>query len=1225
MAAAAGPLAVPPPHSFPAAAHMGLAAARQRPVLAPQDAIVAALGGVDPAFAEYTGIAIRAVPCAESVLRLALTLVHREVSNPNATIVLLNTEVPPGGLTVPALIRRLLRMRAQGVADFPVVALAPRAPGDDVRFTLLHGKQRSDNYAIVYIAQGMFQGNVPAVAHYTFMQIDEIAQTTYRQPPDDQRVMVYTRLPIVASRQVYWRCEPTPENMDLFLAAEKAHNACSCCHQVVCPHELAWEARLKLTGRVGRKMTLIPDHVLDGIDRAVVVEKNTPPGWAVNLRVDDGVSVTTPGGQCSWMPRVWRRTAVLNLPYFMGWLPEVVLTPAEKHYWRIKKALHWLTDTIVCTFKMYELPSRVEQYIVPPFVLEAHEMKRKNVLERILGRYERCAEYIRTTVKTVVVSAVWRWLTPEEYTPVIKRVPREVKTLFEHWKTDPFAPGGRDHILWPRKVATTAAQRMLDWIDKFPRIPMSISRLLRVEIIPTRNRFPAVWRFIESAYMNVLVKETYRTQVWREFRNDLRWYARSTMLGVGIAMGVVYILRRTFREHRYQRVMTIAPQYAFASKSGLNLPFPREDELYTRLALMSAPTEADVVDRVRRILNEEKWPARMDRMEMQTWISRVVTEPGQMAIEPVPKGRCLTCREKKKTKWQECKDCKRKRRMHPPDGLNYHDTVAVYIGRVGIWSRKAEVPDIELKEDARLVIGKLLITKMSTFKRWYEKQSAVATCRGWNAGPTFCRHVPECFPKGQATALLAFMIRMARDRDHEAQRWLYDLVYVMTKPRLQPLEPEGRDKFLSHFSGEKLRKMLEAEVAIAQGDAPPASERLKCSCFTKAEKSLSTEYVGGEHQMKSARKPRLICAPPPVVLRMVGPYTHRQTKWLSEEFGCHDRLFYAGCATPEELDIYLNNTRRECEDWYIFVDDITAIDANHSKESFRYHKRVRDEQFPKLPKLIEDYWDSFARVVVRNGNARGCADWVNASGVPDTSYKNSLICLFVRVIALANIVHRLSQLTEGNARDLIAEVASIVYSSASGDDGYSVVPGKLLGVDTTTDEARTAYEMLWAAAGFGVKLAVVPPHKWRMATYLAARPTWAGDHYVWTPEPARRLKMSWWQIDSSLHPGAWGRGIAVQLRSAAGCNPVIRPIAEWYLRNTSGPVAEVVLSDNPYNPWQRRKNVYEVTERAVREFCLDYNVTLKEYDRFVGLLEQIATVYVDLSGHLLERVFAEES
>jgi hypothetical protein len=467
---------------------------------------------------------------------------------------------------------------------------------------------------------------------------------------------------------------------------------------------------------------------------------------------------------------------------------------------------------------------------------------------------------------------------------------------------------------------------------------------------------------------------------------------------------------------------------------------------------------------------------------------------------------------------------------------------------------------------------------------------------------------------------------MARERACTARPELYRLLWKLVEPYVEPLEPESRDVFLSHFTGEKKEKMLEAEASLNMGDGPIPPFRTKFSGFQKMEKSLSYDNVGGWHKERFAeRKPRFICAPNPVALFLVGPYTHRQTKWLSEAFRCTGRLFYAGCATPDECDDFLNRTRAGLPEGLIYVDDISAIDANHSMQSFEFHEWVRKKQFGKLSRVVEALWNSFREVIVRIGDILGYAFDVNASGVPDTSYKNSLICLFLRLLALAHAVHDLQALSELEQLSLIRDVLAVIYTSAAGDDGYSVVPPILFGTDMQSTEAQQRYIEAWAWGGFGVKLSVVPPHRWRMATYLAARPTWAGEKYVWTPEPARRLKSAWWQIDSAMHPKAWGRGIATQLSVASGCHPLIRPLADWYLSNTSGPAAAVDFSDNPFCPWLQRKRQYQITPRAIEEFCLDYRITAQDYERFLSLLGSVRSVYVNFSGHIFQRVFDEES
>jgi hypothetical protein len=161
--------------------------------------------------------------------------------------------------------------------------------------------------------------------------------------------------------------------------------------------------------------------------------------------------------------------------------------------------------------------------------------------------------------------------------------------------------------------------------------------------------------------------------------------------------------------------------------------------------------------------------------------------------------------------------------------------------------------------------------------------------------------------------------------------------------------------------------------------------------------------------------------------------------------------------------------------------------------------------------------------------------------------------------------------------------------------------------------------------GFSVKLEVYPPERWRMATYLAMRPVWDGIRYTWTPEPARRLRGLFWQLDNSMHPTAWARGIASQLRQIAVNSPVLAPIADWYLESTSGPTASVQLFSNPFSPFNNYVQTGRLSTRAIQEFLTDYGLTPTDYDVFLSFLHSTKDVYVDFHCHLLHAVYQMES
>lgn len=185
------------------------------------------------------------------------------------------------------------------------------------------------------------------------------------------------------------------------------------------------------------------------------------------------------------------------------------------------------------------------------------------------------------------------------------------------------------------------------------------------------------------------------------------------------------------------------------------------------------------------------------------------------------------------------------------------------------------------------------------------------------------------------------------------------------------------------------------------------------------------------------------------------------------------------------------------------------------------------------------------------------------------------------------------------------------------------MPRTLFGVDVMDEAFLSRYREYWSWAGFGVKAVVVPETRWRMATFLGMRPVWSGIRYEWMPEPARRLKGAFWQIDNNMHWESWGRGIATQLVTLGGPCPVLGDIARWYLDVTKGPIGAVEV--NIYNPFHTSVASGGPNERADREFCVDYRISMDALQNFRRHLKTLLAPLVDLHHHVIDRVVQEES
>lgn len=702
------------------------------------------------------------------------------------------------------------------------------------------------------------------------------------------------------------------------------------------------------------------------------------------------------------------------------------------------------------------------------------------------------------------------------------------------------------------------------------------------------------------------------------------------------------------------------PAMAWGADEDLNLRLPRKAELLNRLATRAELTEAGALDVLRRMAAEERWDVDIDNEEIKVWVKRVVTVQGQaMEVAAPQSDNCWSCLQKRKTKWHLCKECKALSKDFPPEPALLWDTFAAHVGFRPLWSKTFTPPIAPLKDSVKIVDrhrNRVLYPQTrlpdndatNHLFSLFRSQIAPISCRGYLRGPMFLCQDVTCFPMGEGTAAIAFLIRLGTRRVCQAQTWFFNLIFWWAHEVMHhftQLDHESWQLFLSHFSGEKRKKMEEARQEDCDGWAEPYRSRSEGMCkkklselhdyrdalvyvtmsgFAKSEKSCSTTYEPDVFLVtKEQEKPRFICSPNPIALSRLGPYTHAQTKWLASKFTHRDSMFYAGCSTPEELHVWLNWSLEQVPEPWSLVDDISAMDSNHSRESFAFHAAVRAVQFPHIHPWISGAFEGEEEFSVRIGRYMCSVAHVNASGVSDTSYKNSLLCLYVRAFAIVHAFSDIRQMDHETLLLWLKTLLSNVVMAASGDDGLARLPSKLFGVHISAF-SMDRYKEAWSWAGFSIKVCLVPPNRWRMATFLAQRPVWVGHRYEWAPEPARRMRGMFWQLDNTMHPIAWARGIATQVLNQAKAVPVLSDICAWYLDNTSGPVA-VVTAQEKYSPFANSVCTGDRNRRGMLEFLLDYGLLESDYMDFVVRLSNVRDVLVNLDHHVLRRIFEEES
>lgn len=1266
--------------------------------------------------------------CAESVLRLAYSHVlndesqakHNEAS---AGRVALRTRVPPAGLTLSSMIRRLqhLDTKRPAITSFPVYVLdmqlvtcPPNLDGMTLRpnFVLTHGVPRPDMLAIVFMPP---MPGFP-LAHWTFTSVDPVLDviplvTLPSYPVNQPPVVIFTKAPITdLYPQVYWRCHPTSENNLAYEAKRALGQACRCSWQVICPHEL-W---FMMKHPTAVRLTLCAELMLNGAYRCTV-EPGSDPG--VELGSERRVFVRhdrfTTILPAAWNNALMRRPALqfgsIIIPWEQTGLNRIMpivhfvrlgRTWFEKafpcYYWYTEDAKHVATFVVrpfKLTGRLYPLrvPTVITillRFLCSMVVIYAMSIVRSSILtvltellpSTILSFASKCKgwsfkasnaigftgrqfSYFSRAV-SILYGSELSYTTQVYIREILQALHLVSKSnvvtdpydIVEHKLLLPERLIKAMDILFPMPdtvidVATAAVDNFASAVTAASTsVDDGLSGIMTNlhTIIAPR---PTGWRGHIMHYIEVVSRHV--QQNWRGYAQTLARSATTTgfiaMYAYTVCVPLVdayralkdvcqHVFWRAVRWHFFTPVETIPATLNFSHLPPGLESMPRADEFQCRMAMRPRDTiDRDLAyDILRRHANSANYEFSPSIAEVELWVESVIATHGRTPQPLLARtaGQCINCRAFVPTYRGECRTCKHYRRTHPPKFIPL-DSSCASVGRVGLWSELFVVPDFVLKPDVRF-------SNLRTRKRYgHMTQSRimslistdppVVTCRGFNAGPIFLGNRPKLFPLGNYTAVLAFCIRLGLSRAFEADAisWHYMLEFMRSIiSETGPIEPESEALFLSHFTGAKLQLMLEAQRTVHDGNVRFHTDRTRTGGFGKVEKSYAElcKNTSLDWTIKDRQRPRFICAPRPEHNFYVGPYTHAQLKWLASVFTCTSHIFYAGCADPPQMNTWLRFTRRELVDAVTLADDIEMCDANHSSASFKYCHAIFDLLFPFCPLLVRLVLFAEQFLKVRIGNWIVEVDNVNGSGVPDTSWKTSIICLVGRVLAIAHAIRSLDSFASDEERNKhILSVVRLIYTSAAGDDGLTRLPRVLLGVDVLDPNFREAYEGFWKRLGFRVKCAFYPEHKWRMATYLAMRPVWDGTDYSWAPEPARRLRGAFWLYDQKMHPTAWARGIATQLLQMGAHQPVIGSVASWFLTNTSGPVADVTLFDNPNSPWHSYNAQASANVRADAEFCMDYSVPSDALASFRRLLAQTPDVYVTINHFVIARVFDEES
>lgn len=715
-------------------------------------------------------------------------------------------------------------------------------------------------------------------------------------------------------------------------------------------------------------------------------------------------------------------------------------------------------------------------------------------------------------------------------------------------------------------------------------------------------------------------------------------YRRHLILG-SLGLFSVWATRRMMPHTRWfwepQPARVTSKEYVRAATTGIPHLIPDYHVFVNKIVTVRAPTEAVVLDALRRHNQMQGNKHPLNSSIVTAIVERTAAVVGEAVVVLNESWACQTCGRRARLHQHECKECRNARRLPlytmPTFTLSYGTR---HVGFVGIYATEIRLPDLPVREGFKCRFRGLEITTVAQATHLYERLKLQSVCYGRLCAVMIMGCHVSCYPRGVESGLMAFVGRMSPDLgltfDQRYLPVMLDLLYFMADMAdmtVGPLIEWTDEEVLANQRDAKKREVLRAaQMTVRTLGMLPLARLRRYDAFPKFEKHVAVEWVDGGWQRKSKQIPRLINSPDVQVNALLAPYTLPMLKWVGKMANENANVFYAGGANPEQLNVVLNRMI-DAYDYYV-EDDISMIDASHTKGTFQFHALVRRLMWPGLSSDIENLFRALEKLTVKAkaGGVQGEVPVANASGIPMTSYNNSLLCCVLRTLAIAYASYDV-ELTDLPGLAFGARmVLSTCMQCFAGDDGLVGMCG--IGRWNPLDpEWIIRYSRFWANCGFKVspeKVKILPRSRRRMMTFLGMRPFWSGQRYEWGPEIARRLKTMFWQLDNSMQPFVWARGVASSLLTVGRHVPVTREICDFVMHVAPGPTAAGVVWTNDYSTFRNYEVTGDITPRTIDEFLTDYGVEAAEYEDFRAMLRQQTTVLIDIHHVVLQKIMALE-
>jgi len=740
---------------------------------------------------------------------------------------------------------------------------------------------------------------------------------------------------------------------------------------------------------------------------------------------------------------------------------------------------------------------------------------------------------------------------------------------------------------------------------------------------------------------------------------DFGYYVHNTIVSL-FAFGAIFSLVALYLGRRVSGTIDIIYEFynhyargAWPSTMRLGAT-PLGARLTDAISVHSEIRPSELRSMIRRIAHEMRYRHRIDPCEIDEWIRRNSSEPGSAPIPAIPVGHCVSCLQKRNLFHCLCLDCRNSMKA----AILWSPIVPYEMMHVGMRPLYASLPILDCSKfrgwrhpdrPKPLFRGKPINSLNEVVALLEPLKRRPPTLHGRLCGPMFCGLEPTCFERGEEVLFCALAARMLVLPPRHSYMFvgrkgkqvlytfemefsqLFSLFEYIFPQHSVLLTPWTREQVIEHQRNkEKREQLIRCYQSIDNGETPEKSSMVQVKPFVKSEKHFQTEYNTGEVTNKNKAVPRCINPVHPLLNAYLAPYTLPTSKHLNSVMNFESHVFYASGAKPEQINDWLNFacTHASC----IIEDDVSMADGSHSCGSFNFQTKVLESLWGfalyNLPEIVKDLIHLMRHGHFRTNVIYAVASFVNLSGVPLTSWTNTIVFIIVRIVALAYGFKVIDQVMDYfRWRHQIAAMVDHIYMAVAGDDGVTFVPRRYNGVGVHEPEFLERYTAAWAFFGFDVpssKIRVHLDHQWRLHTFLAMRPYWSGQRYEYGVEIARRMRSMFWQHDNNGHPIAWARGVAVSLLTASKHVPIVSDICKWYLHVTSGALNPNASFTNDFSTFYGYNVQGELTDRTVREFLVDYEIPQVDYEDFLQILWAHEDPLINLTHPVLDAIFMRE-